>query len=236
MSRAIALAFAFLALWLVAAQPALAESPAYAGMAPIAQYRMASPADEIALAKSAAPAAVSGQAEVLVLGAHGYETAVQGKNGFVCLVERSRASGLGDAEFWNPKLRAPICLNAAAVRSVLPTYLRRTQWVLAGASRADIVARTKAALDARRTPAPEIGAMSYMMSKDGYLNDRDGPWRPHLMFFLPRMAPAEWGANVQGGAVIGDGGSDLEPITTFFVPLAKWSDGAPAQMGAQTGM
>ena len=207
---------------------------AYASMAPIEQYRM-SQADEIALAKSAAPAAISSQAEVLTLGAHGYDAAVQGKNGFVCIVERAWADGLTDPEFWNPKPRSPICFNPAAVRSVLPTYLQRTQWVLAGASKADIVARTKAALAAHQIPAPEIGAMCYMMSKDGYLNDTDRHWHPHLMFFLPRMATAEWGANVPGGAVIGDGGSDLEPITTFFVPLAKWSDGTPAQMG-QTGM
>jgi hypothetical protein len=44
---------------------------------------------EISLARSAAPASISGGAEVLVLGRHGYETAVRGKNGFVCVVERS---------------------------------------------------------------------------------------------------------------------------------------------------
>jgi hypothetical protein len=50
-------------------------------------------------------------AEVLVLGKHGYETGVRGRNGFVCFVERSWAAGFGDAEFWNPKLRAPNCFN-----------------------------------------------------------------------------------------------------------------------------
>ena len=39
---------------------------------------------EIALARSAAPDAISHDASVIVLTRHGYETAVQGKNGWVC--------------------------------------------------------------------------------------------------------------------------------------------------------
>jgi hypothetical protein len=77
-------------------------------MAPLAQYQMATVADETALARSAAPTSISGDADVLTLGSNGYETAVKGKNGFVCLVQRSWAAGFGEAEFWNPKLRAPI--------------------------------------------------------------------------------------------------------------------------------
>jgi hypothetical protein len=78
--------------------------------------------EEIKLARNAALDSISGHAEVLVLGRHGYETAVQGKNGFVCVVERSWTSAIDDPDFWNPKLRAPICFNAPAARS----YLVRT--------------------------------------------------------------------------------------------------------------
>lgn len=46
-------------------------------------------ASEIALARSAAPPAICGGAEVMVLGRDGYSTAVGGKNGFLCIVERS---------------------------------------------------------------------------------------------------------------------------------------------------
>jgi hypothetical protein len=222
---AVALAFG-------ATSPAWTQAghPVYPNPAPLEQYRMASRADEIALAKSAAPASISSRAEILTLGAHGYETAVKGDNGFVCLVLRAWASGFGDAGFWNPRMRAPICYNPAAARSVLPTDLRRAQWALAGASKAEMVERTRAAIAAHVIVAPEIGAMSYMLSKDGYLNDQDGHWHRHLMFFLPRTAPAEWGANLAGGAVIGDGGS-LEPLTVFFVPVPHWSDGKPGPMG-----
>jgi hypothetical protein len=207
--------------------PSGAAPATYPERAPLEQYRM-SPADEIALARSAAPTSISSHAEVLILGAHGYETAVKGDNGFVCMVDRAWASGFDDPGFWNPKMRGPMCYNAAAARSVMPTDLKRTEWVLAGVSRTDMVARTKAAIAAQVIKAPEVGAMSYMLSKQGYLNDRAGHWHPHLMFFLPRMATAQWGADMPGGVLSGDD-SSLEPLTVFFVPVPKWSDGTPAE-------
>ena len=203
--------------------------PTYPTMAPIAQYRVAPRSEEIALARSAAPMSISGNADVLTLGSHGYETAVKGKNGFVCVVERSWGAGFDDAQFWNPKVRAPICFNAAAARSVLTGYLERTKWVLAGVSRPGMIARTKAALAANTLLAPEPGAMCYMMSKQGYLSDADGHWHPHLMFFLAHTAGAAWGANLDGSPKFAAQG-DPEPVTTFFVPVTKWSDGTPAVM------
>jgi hypothetical protein len=203
--------------------------PAYPAMAPVEQYRVASPSKEIALSRSAAPTSISGDASVLTLGDHGYETAVKGKNGFVCMVWRSWAAGYGDAEFWNPKLRAPICLNAAAVRTVLPGYLERTKWVLAGLSRSDMMDRTKAALAANTYVLPEPGAMGFMLSKQGYLSDADGHWHPHLMFFIAHTDPAAWGANLSGSP-ISAGQGDPEPVTVFFVPVTKWSDGTSAVM------
>ena len=198
--------------------------PAYPSMAPIQQYRVANAAEEIALSRTAAPTSISGDASILTLGSHGYETAAKGKNGFVCLVWRSWTAGFENAEFWNPKLRAPICLNPAAVRSVLPAYLERTQWALAGASKAEMIVRTRAALAANRIAVPEPGAMSFMMSKQGYLSDDDGHWHPHLMFFVAHSDAAAWGANLHGSPIIA-AQSDPEPITTFFIPVAKWSDG-----------
>src|SRR3984957_5214951 len=86
---------------------------------------------EIALARSAAPDSISRDAEVLVLGRHGFETAAKGKNGFVCIVERSWASP-ADPDFWNPKVRTPICYNASAAHSVLLRNIKRTDLILAG--------------------------------------------------------------------------------------------------------
>jgi hypothetical protein len=219
----------------IASGPAKAQAAApapYQTMAPIAQYRMASQADEIALARSAAPPSISKDADVLTLGDKGYETAVKGKNGFVCIVERSWASDFGDAEFWNPKERSPNCFNPAAARSVLPTYLQQTTWVLAGATKPQLVERTKAAIAAGRIVPPEVGSMCYMMSKDGYLGDAaGGHWHPHLMFFLPHdsKGPADWGANLPGVPVMG-GDVGLDPASVYFVIVSKWSDGTPWTM------
>jgi len=209
-----------------AAQPA--GKAQYPNMAPLAQYLAASPSIEIALARSAAPASVSDKAEVLVLGAHGYETAVKGTNGFVCYVARSWDNDIDNAEFWNPKTRGPMCLNPAAVRSYLPYYQQRTQWVLSGVSRAEMINRIKAAIVAKQIKAPEAGAMGFMLSKDGYLgDDAGGPWHPHVMFWGPPVAGAEWGADVPGSPIV-SAPSDLLPLTMFFVPVRKWSDGTLA--------
>jgi len=204
-----------------------AKEISYPSMAPIQQYRMASRSEEIALARSAAPTSISNDAEVMVLGDHGYETTVKGKNGFVCLVERSWLASFDDPVFWNPKIRGPDCLNPAAVSTVLPMYLERTQWVLSGVSKIEMSARAKTSTIARQAPAP--GAMGYMMSKDGHLSDVDGHWHPHLMFFEPHTAISAWGANLPGSPLFGQEGGPNE-ATVLFVPLSKWSDGTPASM------
>ncbi|HSZ08701.1 MAG TPA: hypothetical protein VK794_09215 [Steroidobacteraceae bacterium] len=201
--------------------------PAYPAMAPIEQYRAASASEEIALSRSAAPDSISGDAGVLTLGDHGYETAHKGRNGFVCLVQRSWAAGFDDAEFWNPKLRGPICFNPVAAHTVLPAYLERTRWVIAGVSKADMMKRTSAELAAHRIATPKPGAMAFMMSKQGYLGDSAGHWHPHLMFFLAQTNVADWGADLHGSPVFA-ARDDLERITTFFVLAPTWSDGTPA--------
>ncbi|MBV8496101.1 MAG: hypothetical protein JO361_04885 [Gammaproteobacteria bacterium] len=196
-------------------------------MAPIAQYLSADVAGEIALARSAAPPAIAGNAEIRVLQPDGYRIEVPGRNGFVCLVERSWAKNFDSSDFWNPKIRAPHCFNAAAARSVLPGYLLRTAWVVGGVPRRDMPARTAAAVAAHEMGPPESGSLAYMMSKQGYLgDDAGGPWHPHLMFFMPRMADDAWGANVQGSPIFADS-SGPEQVTVFFVPVRRWSDGTP---------
>jgi hypothetical protein len=220
-----------LACWLAAIAPAsgLAAQAAYPNMAPLEQYRVASRSEEIALARSAAPASIANDADVMVLGDGGYETAVKGKNGFVCVVERSWAKSFDDAEFWSPKIRAPICYNPAGARSVLAAYRQRTGWVLGGVSRSEMVARTKAELAANTFPAPGPGAMCYMMSKQGYLSDADGHWHPHVMFYLAHTEGAAWGADLEGSPVVA-AQDDVVPVTTFMVPVVEWSDGTSAVM------
>jgi hypothetical protein len=214
--------------WSSPAQSQAPKNP-YPKMAPVEQYMPASQAAEIALARSAGPAAVSDKAEILVLGARGYETAVKGSNGFVCYVERSWGKDFDQPEFWNPKIHTPQCWNAAAASSVLPDYLKRTQWVLAGVSKEEMLARTKAALAAHEIGSPAPGSMAYMLSKDQYINDpqegAESRWYPHVMFFVPATEASNWGANGRGGPIFSTT-STVEPITTFFVVAPRWSDGS----------
>src|SRR5215469_16089551 len=134
----------------------------YPHMAPVDDYLMTDRNAEIAMARSAAPQSISHDATVLVLGKHGYETAVEGKNGFVCVGERAWMSPSDSPEFWNPKLRAPICFNPPAARSVLPHTYKRAELALAGRNIAEIFEATKAAFSKGELPALEPGSMSYM--------------------------------------------------------------------------
>jgi hypothetical protein len=219
--------FALVAGLAAAAQASEPAAPSkYPTMAPLAQYTMAKD-DEIALARSAAPPAIASTAEVMLLTDHGYKTVIKGSNGFVCLVDRAWANDVHNDGFWNPKLRGPLCLNPAAVRSVLPAYLERTKWVLAGASKTEIERRVIATIAAGHYTPPAPGAMAFMLSKMGYLgDDAGGPWHPHLMFFQSTAVggPEIWGANVPGSQVVADA-NPVEPFVTFFIPVAKWSDG-----------
>jgi len=220
---------AFATFALVSACQARAQTPApaaktsYPSMAPLDQYLMERTA-EIALAQSAAPESISRDAEVMVLGRHAYETAVKGKNGFVCMVQRSWTVGIDDPDFWNPKLRAPICFNPPAARTYLPLVIRKTEWILAGQSKAQMVESLKAAFDKKELLTQEPGAMAYMLSKQGYLGDPVGHWHPHLMFFLPPTDTATWGANLPSSPIFA-GASAEDRLTIFLVPIPMWSDG-----------
>jgi len=229
--RAIAVPLFMLAIVLSAARPEQAQDAKapYPSMAPVEQYLMADRNAEIALARSAAPESISRDAEVMVLGGHGYETAVKGKNGFVCIVERSWTAGINDPDFWNPKLRAPICFNPPAVRSYLPLVIKKTELILAGKSKAQMAESIKAGLDKKELPAQEPGAMCYMLSKEGYLGDQYGHWHPHLMFFVPQNGAETWGANLPGSPILA--AEDPEDrLTVYLIPVAKWSDGTADAM------
>ncbi len=198
----------------------------YPSMAPIEQYLMDRTA-ETALARSAAPESISGDAEVLVLGSLGFETAVKGKKGFVCIVERSWTSA-PDSDFWNPKVRTPICYNAAAARSLLLRNIKRTELILAGRTKAQTDETIVAAVAKKELPAMESGAMCYMMSKQGYGGDSVKHWPPHLMFYFSQTDPAAWGANLPGSPVLAMS-DDHEHLTEFVVGVQRWSDGTEAR-------
>lgn len=192
-------------------------------MAAIDQYLETDRDAEIALARSAAPESISRDAEVLVLGRHGFETAVKGKNGFVCIVGRSWTSA-ADEDYGDPKVRVPICVNAAAARSYLLRIRKIADLALAGQTLAQVNEVTVAALARKELPPMEPGAMCYMMGKEGYGGASAPHWPPHLMFFYSDTDPAIWGANLPGSPIVGFS-DPLQHMTQFVIPTQRWSDG-----------
>src|SRR5215470_16813273 len=180
---------------------AAAQSDPYPKMSPVDQYLMEKNA-EIQLARSAAPDSISRDATILVLGRQGYETAVEGKNGFVCMVDRAWMAAFDWPEFWNPKVRGAGCLNPQAARSIVPIAFLRSRMVMAGRSKAEIVAAIKAAFENRQLPALESGAMCYMMSKSAYLTDEDGHNLAHLMWYTALADSKDWGSGAAGSPVM----------------------------------
>jgi hypothetical protein len=202
----------------------------YPKMAPVEQYLMDRDA-EIVLARTAAPESISRDATVLVLGRRGYETAVEGKNGFVCAVERAWNAPIENPEFWNPKNRSPICYNPQAVRSILPVTIKRAELVLTGESKERIQEWTKAAYAKKELPTiPEPGAMSFMMSKEAYLTDDGSHNLAHLMLYTPLIEGGDWGADLPKSPVSLLQKGPPEPFNIFLVPVGKWSDGTPAPL------
>jgi hypothetical protein len=225
--RSLVLVVVVAAAWQAHAEDA--KTP-YPKMAPVDQYMMERSA-EIAMALSAAPPSISADAEVMVMTRHGYEVAVKGKNGFVCMVERGWTAGLDDPVFWNPKIRGPICFNPPAARFNVPITIKKTELVLAGRSKEQMADGIRAAFDKKEFPPLGPGAMCYMLSKQGHLNDQAGNWHPHLMFFVPDTDPEAWGAGLPGSPVVVGDKDTLDRFTLFMVPVDKWSDGTVASMG-----
>jgi hypothetical protein len=206
-----------------------ARAADYSAMAPLDQYMMGR-SDEIVMAKSAAPPSIADKATVLVLTPHGYDTAIKGSNGFVCAVERAWMSQYDFPQFWNPHMRGPLCYNPMAVRSILPYTIRRTELVLAGHSRPEIADAIEQGIEKHTLPHLEAGALTYMMSKQGYLNDEAHKWVPHLMFYFPRADGKNWGADLAGAPAMLNPQyqNSAEAISVIMVPVMHWSDGTPA--------
>ena len=226
---------------LFAAPACAADSTvSFSHMAPVSAYLM-DRTQEIALAKSAAPASITKDATILVLTRSGYETAVQGTNGFVCWVGRGFSGAPDWDERWNAKIRAAGCDNPQAARSMTPLAKLRTAMTLAGRTDAEIIVRIKLALRSKEIPPLEAGAMCYMMSKDAYLTDAGSHNMAHVMFYIPSKNGDNWGANLAGSPFFGGNywffrpehmaeTATLPPVSVLLVGVATWSDGTPTAM------
>lgn len=239
MSGAPTRALSILALaMLCAVAAAAAQAETYPKMAAIGAYQMEERA-EIQLARSAAPTSISSNATILVLGPQGYRTAVEGTNGFVCMVARSWMAAFDWPEFYNPKVRAADCMNRQAARTILPIVLLRSRLAMAGRPKAEILAAIKAAVTNGEVPALQSGAMSYMMSRTAYLTDEGTHNMPHVMFFTAGVEAEDWGAAGADSPFMAASywffsSTDtapmqgLPPMLVFLIGVANWSDGTPA--------
>ena len=190
-------------------------------------YLMPDRAAEVALARTAAPKHVSDSATVLVLTRKGFVEAARGTNGFTCFVMRSFDGHLDDPGFWDPQTRGPNCFNQAAVRTVLPEYLKRAELIMGGVSATEMAARIKHAYAAHELPLPASGAMTFMLSPEQHLANTDPHWMPHLMFFYDGSTPSSaWGVGgVTNTLIDASAGTSYTPVLLLLIPVRRWSDG-----------
>jgi hypothetical protein len=190
---------------------------------PLSQYLMPQEA-EIALARSAAPANVSDHATIKVFTESGFEVAIEGDNGFVCMVMRAWAAPtytpepIRDFVYYAP-LRSPICFDSVAAQTMMPYYELRHQLGLQGKGPDEITQGIEAAYARDELPRMETVSFAYMWSADQDLGPGIGQWHPHMMVFTPYYENSMLGGNEFGGSlpfVSDDAGT---PFTVTVIPV-----------------
>jgi hypothetical protein len=201
-----------------------AMSPQEGKYSPLSEYLMPQD-DEIALAKSAAPQVISDHATILVFTPSGYQTVHEGDNGFVCMVMRGFTGAPTFTPLqvrifinYDPKTRAPICLNPAAVRTVLPYYELRTKLGLEGKTAEQIAAGVEAAYTKGEIPKRSEVSFGYMWSADQVLGPA-GHWHPHMMVYLPYYENAMLGNNDPGSHLPAIGDDAGSPFAVGTIPV-----------------
>jgi hypothetical protein len=176
--------------------------------------------EEIALARSAAPGAVSDDATVVVWAGADWQVAAEGSNGVTCYVGRS----------W-PESLEPHCFDEEGSRTILPIHLLETRMLHEGRSRAEIDAAVAEGLRSGELRLPTRPAMSYMMSAGQRLVSDDGravgAWQPHLMIYVPYISAEDLGLGTVpslDAAVVVDPGTPFANIMVVVrdhVPLPE---------------
>jgi hypothetical protein len=179
---------------------------------------------EIQMARSAAPANISDRATIKVLTANGYQVVAEGNNGFVCMVMRGWAAPTyTPAQFRNlvydAKVRAPICFDPLASRTVIPYYKLRTRLGMEGKTPDQIAEALQAPYIRGQLPKRDAVSFAYMWSAHQELGPGIGHWHPHMMIFAPYYDNAMLGGNEFGAPlpqVSDDAGT---PFTVVVIPV-----------------
>jgi len=207
----------FLGMWVATAR---GQVPTYP---PIDQYLMPQ-AEEISLAKTAAPANISERATIKVLTRSGFEVAQQGDNGSVCMVMRGfSAPTYSPAQFRNlvydATVRAPICFTPAAARTAMPYYELRTKMALQGKNPDEIAAGVEAAYAKGDLPRRDEVTFAYMWSANQNLASGVGHWHPHVMIFAPYYDNAMVGGNPFGSPLPQLTDDARTPFAVVVIPI-----------------
>jgi len=205
------------------AAPILAQNSKYP---PFSEYMM-TPEAEIALARSAAPENVSAHATVKILTSSGYKIAAQGDNGFVCMVMRGWAGAptfgplpVREMIVYSSKVRAPICFDPVASRTVVPYHELRAKLAMEGKDPDAIASEVARAYALGKLPKRESVAFAYMWSADQDLGPGAGAWHPHMMVYTPYYENSMLGGNQLGGPlpIVGDDAGT--PFAVTVIPVA----------------
>lgn len=176
---------------------------------------------EIALARSAAPPAVSDSARILVLTDRGFEVAVPGTTAVTCIANRS----------W-PESLEPACFDAEASLTVLPVELYRTEERHKGRPDADIEREINDRLADGRFRLPRRPALQYMLSAAQQLISDDGrkvgKWYPHMMFVIPYLTNGDMGLPENMDMRVGMVSDSGKPWATLVIPVRTFIEPAPA--------
>ena len=151
---------------------------------------------EIALAESAAPAAIAAQAGVYVYTDSGYVSARASRNGFTCLVNR-------DSFLDGYEVLKPTCWDAEGSATIVPQILYIGQRKAAGANAATVRAELEQAFKEKRFSFPTKAGLAYMLNGDinrydvstGKVLGRVFP--PHLMLYATGAKQDQLGLEMQ---------------------------------------
>jgi hypothetical protein len=185
---------------------------------PFSKYQM-SQQSEIALAKSAAPESISTHATIEVLGPRGYEIAVKGNNGFVCMVLRGWSAAPDPVDTKRADIRGPICFDPIAARTVVPAEELKVQLGLAGKSPQEIGHQVAEQYGLGKLPKMEAAAFAYMWSASQTIGTPGGPWHPHMMIYVPYYENRLLGNNPVGNHTAPFVVADDTPYSIVMVPV-----------------
>jgi hypothetical protein len=169
--------------------------------------------EEMRLAMSAGPLAVSAEADVYVLGEQGFEKAIDGTNGFACLVLRSAVQR---------QTLAPHCLNPTAVETVLPAMLREGELQMQGLSGEAVDAELKRQWARGELPLPSGPAYAYMLSEGQRLGPNGAKFFPHFMLYVPYISNADIGGDPSQMQFPFVGPYENHPLSTVVVMMEEF--------------